>query len=96
MVQLGARCPDDPPALLAEPEAEVDVVESDDECLVEASDADEDLAPHEHARRGHAGDVLVDERTVVVAGDALLFPLFVGRDTSRPRMTPACWILSFG
>ena len=61
------RRPDDPPALLAQPNAEIDIVESNREALVKSIQFFKDLAPYRDARGGDATEILLQPRATAVA-----------------------------
>ncbi len=62
MVQLGLGGPDDTIALLSDPQAEVDVIQVDLVCFIEAVDLVEDRAPHDHARGRNGRHVSGDSK----------------------------------
>ena len=58
MDQFRVWRPDDPVAGLAQPQAKIDVIESDREILIEAAELQVDFPPHHRASSGYRGKIL--------------------------------------
>src|SRR5476651_2698517 len=67
MNQIRVGRPDDLQTTLSQPQTEIHVIKIDGQvCFIEAANIDKNFLAHEHARGGHHGIVLLEERTVEV------------------------------